>query len=155
MKTRKIFTGTNLKDVSKLEIDIFMQGVKIQDKRESSSGRFLNVYLKDILPLLGEKVLTSRWRCWDLDYSLKRNIEWYSKKDKTMKMSGEELVKFSENVGQIIDGKFEAKSEGAAKHPWAKIVFFDSSWAEVWSSKTWVIEKVKEHFEDVTVISNN
>jgi hypothetical protein len=130
-----------------------MIGVKIQDKTESSGGgRFLNVYLKDILPLLGESVLTSRWRCWDLWYLKNVDGEWYSNKDETMKMSGEELIKFSESVGQINDGKFEARSEGAAKHPWAKIVFFDSTWAEIWSSKTWVIEKVKERFEDVTDI---
>lgn len=132
-----------------------MIGVKIQDKRESSSGRFLNVYLKDILPLLGERVLTSQWRSWDLYFLKKIDGEWYSNKDKTMKISGEELIKFSESVGQIIDGKFEAKTEGATKHPWAKIVFFDSSWAEVWSSKTWIIEKVKENFEDVNDILDN
>lgn len=34
-----------------------MIGVKIQDKIEKpGGGRFLNVYLKDILPLLGERV---------------------------------------------------------------------------------------------------
>lgn len=133
-----------------------MQGVKIQDKRKSSSnGHILNVYLKDILPLLGEKVVTSRWRCWDLDYVLGIDGKPYGNKEKTMKVSGAELMEFSENVGQIIDGIFEAKSEGAAKHPWVKIVFFDSSWAEVWSSKPWVIEKVREHFNDVTDILND
>jgi hypothetical protein len=132
-----------------------MKGVKIQDEKDSSGGgRVLNVYLKDILPLLGETVLTSRWRCWDLYYLKKIDKEWYSNKDKTMKISGSELVKFSESVGQIIDGIFEARSEGAAKHPWVKIVFFDSSWAEVWSSKLWVIEKVRERFKDVTDISD-
>lgn len=130
-----------------------MQGVKIQDKRKSSGGgNILNVYLKDILPLLGEKVLTSRWRCWDLDYIQMLEGEPYGNRDKTMKISGAELMEFSERAGQIIDGVFEAKSEGAAKHPWIKIVFFDSSWAEVWSSKPWVIEKIKERFENVTDI---
>lgn len=134
----------------------FMKGVKIQDKKESSGGgSILNVYLKDILPLLGERVLTSNWRCWNLYYLEKIDEEWYSNKDKTMKISGAELVKFSESVGQIIDGIFEARGEGETKHPWLKIVFFDSSWAEVWSSKSWVIEKVREQFKDVTDISNN
>lgn len=78
--------------------------------------------------------------------------EPFGNRDKTMKMSGEELINFSESIALIIDGKFEARSEGAAKHPWAKIVFFDSSWAEVWSSKSWLIEKVRKNFRDVTDI---
>lgn len=124
-----------------------MQGVKILDKKELSSGvKILNVYLKDILPLLGEQVSTSRWRCRDLNYIFGIDGKPFGNKDKMMKVSGAELIEFSESVGQIVDGVFEAKSEGAAKHPRAKIVFFDSSWAEVRSSKPRVIEKVREHF---------
>jgi hypothetical protein len=134
-----------------------MQGVKILDKKDhAGGGRSLNVYLKDILALFDrEKILTSRWRCWDLYYLIKIDGEWCSNKDKKMKLSGAELIKFSENVGQIIDGRFEARTEGAAKHPWLLIVFFDSSWSEIWSSKPWVIEKIKSHFREVSDISNN
>src|SRR5215213_5198096 len=101
-----------------------MQGVKILDKKEhAGGGRSLNVYLKDILALIDrEKILTSRWRCRDLDYFIKIDGEWDSNKDKKMKLSGAELIKFSENVGQIIDGRFEARTAGAAKHPWLLIV---------------------------------
>lgn len=131
-----------------------MQGVKINDVEKLPSGTsFLNVYLKDILPLLGEKVLTSRWRCWNLDYV--EDGKWYSDRDKAVKVSGAELIEFSESVGQIIDGIFEAKSEGATKHPWIKIVFFDGGWVEIWSSKSWVLEKVRERFKNVSDISNN
>lgn len=133
-----------------------MKGVKIKDLRKTSNGiGILDVYLKDILPLFSERVLSSRWRCWDLDYIQMVDGMPYEIREKRIKMSGAELVKFSESVGQVIDGSFEAKSEGATKHPWLKIVFFDSSWAEVWSSKPWVIEKVREHFKDVTDIPND
>jgi hypothetical protein len=132
-----------------------MQGVTIGAKLQLNSGeKRLKGDLEEILSVIGERVLTSRWRCWDLDFILKNDGDWYSNKDKKMKLSGEELVKFAESVGQTIDGRFEARSEGATKHPWLLIVAFDSSWYEVWSSKSWVIERVKEHFKDVTDIPN-
>ena len=128
-----------------------MIGVKIRDKKHSDGGlSSLSFSLKDILAVVVENVLTSRWRCWDLDYLIKINDEWYSNKDKKMKLSGAELIEFSENAGLIIDGRFEAKSEGGAKRPWLLIVAFDTSWYEVWSSKPWVIEKIKARFKDVS-----
>jgi hypothetical protein len=57
-------------------------------------------------------------------------------------------------IHQTIDGRFEARSEGAAKNPWLVIVAFDSSWFEVWSSKPWVIEKIKTNFQDTTDITD-
>jgi len=133
-----------------------MQGVKIGAKLLLKNGeKRLKGDLEEILAVIGERVLTSRWRCWDLYYLLKFDREWDSNKDKKMKLSGAELVKFSQNVAQTIDGRFEARSEGAAKHPWLLIVAFDSSWYEVWSSKPWVLEKIKNHFKEVSDISNN
>jgi len=105
-----------------------MIGVKIKDKKQSTGGiSSLNFALKDVLAVVGEKVLTSRWRCWDLNYLRKIKGEWYPNKDKTLKLSGAELIDFSENVGLILDGRFEAKSEGGAKRPWLLIVAFDTS----------------------------
>jgi len=131
-----------------------MIGVKIKDKKRSNGGgSTLTFSLKDILAVIGEKVLTSRWRCSELDYLKKTDEEFYSKKVRTMKLSGAELIDFSEKVGLILDGRFEAKSEGGAKRPWLLIVAFDTSWYEVWSSKPWVIEKMKAHFKDVSEIN--
>ncbi|HVE58467.1 MAG TPA: hypothetical protein VNB22_16665 [Pyrinomonadaceae bacterium] len=131
-----------------------MIGVKIKDKNQSKGGgSSLSFSLKDILALVGEKVLTSRWRCSDLNYVKNIKGEWYPNKDKTLKLSGAELIDFSERVGLILDGRFEAKSEGGAKRPWLLIVAFDTSWYEVWSSKPWVIEKIKAHFKDVSDIT--
>jgi hypothetical protein len=128
-----------------------MVGVKISPKLLLKSGeKRLKGDLEEILSLIGESVLTSRWRCLDLWYLDSHDTV----RETIMKLSGKELLKFASTITQTIDGRFEAKSEGAAKRPWLVILAVDSSWFEVWSSKQWVIKKIKEHFQDVSDISN-
>jgi len=133
-----------------------MLGIKIQDKRLSKSGgSLLSFDLRDILAVIGEPVNKSRWRCIDLWYTANRNGRLSEIREARLKLSGEELTQLASDIHQTIDGRFEAKSDGATKKPWLIIVAFDSSWFEVWSSKPWAIEKLKKHFQMVSDIPIN
>lgn len=130
-----------------------MLGIKIQDKMLlNSGGSFLSFDLRDILAVIGEPVNESRWRCYDLCYTANKDGRVREIREERLKLSGKELTSLAFEIHQTIDGRFEAKSEGAAKKPWLVIVAFDSSWFEVWSSKDWVIEKLKGHFKMVSNI---
>ena len=132
----------------------FMTGIKIQDSISSpSGGSFLSFDLRDILAVVGEAARASRWRCRDLCYTEVRDGGIGEFREDRRKFSGEELIRFAAKVHQTIDGRFEARSGGAAKHPWLIISAVDSSWFEVWSSKLEVLESLKARFQQVSDIS--
>ncbi len=90
-----------------------MFGIKIQDKKQSKTGGgYLSFDLLDILTVISESVITSRWHCRDLYYTTKdgRVIQEIRRK-----LSGEEMMSFAVNIHQTIDGRFEARGQGAAK----------------------------------------
>jgi hypothetical protein len=134
-----------------------MLGIKIKDKRQSANGGgILNFDLRDILPIIlsiiGDPVKQSKWLCYDLWFTARRDGEFNEFRGERLKLSGIELVQLASEIHQTINGRFEAKGQGAAKSPWLIIIAFDSSWFEVWSSKPWVIERMKEHFQNVVDI---
>jgi hypothetical protein len=130
-----------------------MLGIKIQDKRQSSNGRFLSFDLRDILAVIGEPVKQSKWLCYNLCYTAKRNGMFNEFRESRLKLSGGELIELASEIHQTIDGRFEAKTEGATKKPYLVIVAFDSSWFEVYSSKSGIIDKLKNHFQMVSDIT--
>jgi hypothetical protein len=127
-----------------------MFGIKIQDSKQSNGGSNRSFDLRDILTLIGEPILSSRWQCRDLWYTAVREGKFDEIREVRRKLSGEEMMQFATGLHQTIDGRFEARSGGAAKKPWLIILAVDSSWFEVWSSKREVIEKVKAGFEKVS-----
>lgn len=132
-----------------------MLGVKIQDSKQSNGSNFLSFDLQHILAAIGEPVLKSRWRCRNLWYTTTKNGEASEIRETRLNLSGEELIELSSGIHQTIDGRFEARGEGAAKKPWLIIVAFDSSWFEVWSSKPAIHERIRKHFKKVSDISVN
>jgi hypothetical protein len=130
-----------------------MLGIKIQAKNQSNSASgFLDFDLRDILAVIGEPVKQSKWLCYDLWYTAQRNGTFNEFSEARLKFSGDELIQFASETHQTIDGRFEAKTEGAVKKPWLVIIADDSSWFEVWSSKPKIIEQLKEHFQVVNDI---
>jgi hypothetical protein len=113
----------------------------------------LSFDLRDILAVIGEPVRKSRWRCYDLWFTAKRNEKFSEFRESRLKLTGDELMQFAFEIHQTIDGRFEATGEGAAKKPWLVIKAVDSSWFEVWTSKPKIIEKLKERFQIVNEIS--
>ena len=131
-----------------------MAAIRIKNKKRSDGKPERRFDLKDILSTVGERVIESRWRCRDLWVLANFDEHPDSYRISRLKISGDELMKMASKIYQTIDGRFEARGEGAAKNPWLIIVAFDSSWFEVWSSKSWVIEKIKTNFQDTTDITN-
>ena len=132
-----------------------MVGIKIQDSTYSpSGGRILSFDLRDILAVVGDPVLASRWRCYDLCYTTVDDNEIGEVRGQRRKLSGEELIQYAASVQQTINGRFEARGGGAAKRAWLIIEAVDSSWFEVWSSKPEVLERLKARFQQVIDISS-
>lgn len=118
-----------------------MRGIRIDRQNNPSFD------LRDILAIVGEPALQSDWRCQDLWYTVKdEDSDEYVKAPR--KVTGAELLRFADVVMQIIDGRFEASSAGAAKRPWLMIMAVDSSYWEVWSTKQEVLEIVRARFSD-------
>lgn len=126
-------------------------GIKIEDKKvEATSGNYLSFDLRHILNAIGEPVLYSQWDCLDLWYTASRDGELYEFQETRRKLSGQEMIQLAESIHQTIDGRFEARSDGATKRLWLVILAVDSSWYEVWSSKREVIERIRICFEQVS-----
>lgn len=131
-----------------------MYGIKIQDSRKTvAGGNFLNFDLRDILAVIGEPARQYRWRGRNIWCTASRDGKPFAIREERRDFSGEEFLQFVSSVHQTIDGSFEVRREGAAKKSWLKIVAFDSAWFEVWSSKLEVIEKLRNHFEEVSGIA--
>ncbi len=126
-----------------------MLGIKIKDGKQVNGGSCL-IDLRDVLAAIGEKVLTSRWICRDLDYSIMRDGELYEICEQRRRLSGTEMMEFTKTIHQFFDGRFEARRDGPSKKLWLIIVVFDSSWIEVWSLNKEVIEGLKARFQKVT-----
>jgi hypothetical protein len=127
-----------------------MLGIRIKDSRDDEP-RLID--LSDILPLIRERVITSQWICRDLDYTAMKDGRLSEILEARQKFSGTEFLQFAAKVCQIIDGRFEARTEGPSKNLWLVIVIFDSSWVDVWSSKMEVIERLKEQFKQINDLS--
>jgi hypothetical protein len=104
----------------------------------------------DILTVIGEPVKQSKWYCYELHYTARKEGVFNEFHEPRLKFSGDELIGFASEIHQTIDGRFVAKGEGVAKKPWLVIIADDSSWFEVWSSKPKIIEQIKQHFQVVS-----
>ena len=131
-----------------------MPAIRMQEKERLAGRRARSFDLKDILGVVGEDVLESRWRCRDLWLLASLDEQPESRRIDRLKASGDELMKLAAQTHQTIDGRFEARGEGAVKRPWLVIVAFDGAWFEVWSSKCWAIEKLKAHFASTAEIAD-
>lgn len=140
-----------------------MQGVRIRDNNKGQ-GSGLSFGLKEILEVIGERVVESTWKCREVDYVAKpENALHETNKNKLIdafgnlvneynlkkhEMSGKYLQEFAGKVMLIINGEFLGYYQGA-KRPWIIIKAFDSSWWEVFSKKPEYVSRFKEVFKDV------
>jgi hypothetical protein len=126
-----------------------MLGIKIKDSRQLNGGHCL-IDLRDVLTVIGEPVVSSQWICRDLEYIAMRDGDLSEIHESRRKLSGAEMIEFADSIHQTIYGLFEARGAGPTKKLWLKIVVFDSSWVEVWSSKREMIEGLKGYFKKVS-----
>jgi hypothetical protein len=134
-------------NVSRTAEGIDVQGVIIRDGTEPGGSGNLDFDLVEVLAALGQRVMTSSWRCPRLQYTSRDErdvpvLEQVGTEGRTV--LGAELTRGIGQLLQVIDGEFEAFDENEGR--WAVIRAVDSSWWEVWSDDKSVLEAVRTTF---------
>jgi hypothetical protein len=126
-----------------------MHGLKIKDLRQTELGGFLNFHLKEIFSAIGDPVSVSTWKCHNVECTGENAQRLYELSEEGQSVSGKELVAIVAGIFQTIDGEFEAYRDGK-KNPWLVVNAFDSSWFEVFSVDSTVLESIRSSFQDVS-----
>jgi hypothetical protein len=126
-----------------------MQGLKIKDLRQTELGGFLNFDLEEIFSAIGNPVIVSTWRCHNVECTGENAERLYELSEEGESVSGKELVEIVAGIFQTIDGEFEAYRDGK-EDPWLVVNAVDSSWFEVFSVDSAVLESIKSSFQDVS-----
>lgn len=119
-----------------------MDGIRV-DRREHKRS----FHGADVLEAVGDRARTSVWRC-----RIGETVvgEEFSDDEEQLEtscsggrdISGENLLTFAGQTMQVIDGEFIAYETGSAA-PWLVLVVYDSSYWEVLSNDTDVMEALK------------
>jgi hypothetical protein len=128
-----------------------MQGVKIKDLTPTEHGGFLCFDLKDIFSAIGKAVISSSWRCHDVECVGENADRLYELSEKGKSVSGLELSEIVGGIFQTFDGRFEAFRDGQ-EEPWLVVSAVDSSWFEVCSLDASILEKIRSRFREVSQI---
>jgi hypothetical protein len=126
-----------------------MHGLKIKDLRQTELGGFLNFDLKEIFSAIGNPVSVSTWKCHNVECTGENAQRLCELSDEGQSVSGKELVAIVAGIFQTIDGEFEAYRDGK-KNPWLVVNAVDSSWFEVFSVDSAVLESIRSSFQDVS-----
>ena len=129
-----------------------MQGLKIKDFRQTELGSFLNFDLKEIFSAIGDPVTVSTWKCHNVECTGENAERLYELSEEGYSVSGKELVAIVAGIFQTIDGEFEAYRDGK-EDPWLVVNAVDSSWFEVFSVDSAVLESIRSRFQDVSELS--
>jgi hypothetical protein len=128
-----------------------MQGLKIRDLGKTELGGFLNFDLKEILAAIGDPVIVSTWRCHNVECTGENAERLYELSEEGQSVSGKELVEIVAGIFQTFDGEFEAYRDGK-EEPWLVVNAVDSSWFEVLSVDSAVLESIRSSFQDVSAL---
>jgi hypothetical protein len=126
-----------------------MLGVTITDR---DANGVLTLDLRDILRLIGPEAETAEWQVSEveaLDGKAAQELEDLS--DRDLKVPGHVLLRLSNDVGQIINGCFEAYRK-EAREPWIVIRAVDSSAFDVETDSETLIEQIRRQFNNVADI---
>jgi hypothetical protein len=110
--------------------------------------------LFELLQLIGEPAVGSRWRC-----SVEALIPKPGVDNLGAALSGDHvydgavLLQLAGKTLQIHDGLFEAFRSGETA-PWLILEAFDTTWWEVSSQDSSVLESIRNNFESVETRSN-
>lgn len=128
-----------------------MPKVIIRDGTEPDEGTCLSFDLAEVLAALGPRAITSSWSYRDLEFvsrneqevpELEQNLE------ATRPLSGQDLLRATGRILQVIDGEFAAFDQ--EEHtPWVIVRAVDSTWWEVESPDVSVVATVGGCFHSV------
>jgi len=133
-----------------------MPGIRIRDLAPRG---YLAFDLSDILGLLGERAIRSRWRAVAVWATGKERVEGQTELEDLAKarswIEGEHLNRLAhEDVQQVIDGEFSGFDQGSDS-PWVIICAVDSTYYEVYSREPGVLQSVRAAFKDVSDCEQN
>jgi len=119
-----------------------MTGIRIKDM---GANRVLAFDLRDILRLLGEDAITSTWTASCVECTGPNSEQLHESSDRGEKIEGARLFAITEGIGQVIDGDFSGDLDGDT--PWITIRAVDSSFFEVITDRSAVIETLRARFK--------
>lgn len=127
-----------------------MTRLRIQDM----DGRNLAFDLADLLTVVGDKGVASRWRvravwCVSADEADGNPLEELG--DLESWVGGAELARLAGEVIQVIDGEFTGHLAGESL-PWIQILAVDSSYWELEADDPEVLARIRARFREVTVV---
>ena len=125
-----------------------MRCVEIHDAAPTPRGPRLDFDLRDILAVIPDLVLSSRWSCREVVHTAKVEGAYTEVGLARREFSGGEFTRFVAGVHQTIDGTFEAR-RGGDEAPWLVIRAVDSTWFEACSSDGEVLERIRRRFTSV------
>jgi hypothetical protein len=123
-----------------------MFGVTIMDRDPNG---VLTLDLKDILRLMGREAQAAEWLVSDvevLDGEAARELEYLA--DRRLRIPGQVLVRLSEQIGQVINGCFQAYREHTDK-PWIVIRAVDSSAFDIQTDSEVLVTQIRQQFKNV------
>lgn len=126
-----------------------MRGVTISDLDEQN---VLTVDLVDVLRLLGEVVLESRWKLRGVEaLGGTAASELQQLSDAQSEIDGRTLIKLAADVDQVVDGEFRGFRDGDSR-PWIVIRAVDSSAYDVLTEDDRIVERIRGRFRAVSEI---
>jgi hypothetical protein len=126
-----------------------MQAIEICDHTEIGRRSFLTVDLRDILHVLGNKVISSTWRVSGVKCTggaACEEIERLSEANGVV--SGGKLHEVARDIAQIVNGRREGTIPGDAA-PWIEIDAVDSSSFYVMSNDEECIDLLRKAFKEM------
>jgi hypothetical protein len=109
----------------------------------------LSFDLTEIFSAIGDPVIASTWKCHNVECTGENAQRLHELSEGGLSVSGKELVEIVAGIFQTIDGEFEAYRDGKEK-PWLVVNAVDSSWFEVLSVDSAVLESIRSSFQDVS-----
>jgi hypothetical protein len=120
--------------------------IRIQDPAQAGQDKVLSFDLCDLLALIGRPARDSLWCCRSVECTGKSASELDAIADQGLIVSGRTFTHIALLLDQTIEGEFVALREDEA---WLVIRAVDSSWFEVWSRETALLEEIRSHFRCV------
>ncbi len=126
-----------------------MPGVVIRDGTEPGGSGGLAFDLAEVLGALGNRVATSRWRCWNLSYVSRDEVDIgpLDRAASGESIDGTDLLAALPRLMQVIDGEFQG-FEGEPE-PWVIIRAVDTSSWEVSSHDAGTLHAIRATFRVV------
>jgi hypothetical protein len=108
------------------EVKRGMRTLRISDETDG----YLAFDLRELLELLGERVVASRWVCAVEECRAEEPLTMIAKYNVPEGIDGKQIIRLAAVTRQVVDGVF-AGFDDAEPEPWVRLAAIDSSYWEV------------------------